>query len=348
MALWDKREDMIVHEAEPYNAEPPASALSGGPLTPIETFYARNHAPVPSIHPDAWRLRIDGLVERPRTYTLEQLRDGFEHREVVATLQCAGNRRAELMDVRAIPGQIAWRSGAISTALWTGVSLAHVLAEAGLAPGAAHIAFTGGDVVPLPRPEPFGGSIPVAKATREEVLLVWAMNGRLLPRLHGGPVRLVVPGYIGARSVKWIERVTAQENPSAGYYQAVDYRLSGAELGPIALNADILRPADGAVLHAGPVTVSGYALGGHDHGLARVEVSIDGGRTWRPAELAPRTDVWAWRQWSHTVELPAGEREIIARAWDTEGCCQPENPEALWNPGRYANNCRPRIRVTVR
>jgi sulfite oxidase len=350
MVAWDKREDMIVHEAEPYNAEPPRSALAGGPLTPVEAFYARNHAPVPRIHPDTWRVRFDGLLDRPQTYTLERLRSEFEAREVVATLQCAGNRRVELMAVRDIPGHAAWRAGAISTARWSGVSLADVLRHAGLRPGAEHIAFTACDVASGARPpQPFGGSIPVSKATSEEVLLAWAMNGRLLPQLHGGPVRLVVPGYIGARSVKWVERITAQESPSGNYYQAVDYRLpregGSVALGPVAVNADILLPDEGAVLRAGPVTVSGYAFGGP--GIARVDVSVDRGRTWCPAELDPGSDVWAWRQWSRTVELPPGEWEIVARAWDTAGDCQPESPEQVWNPGGYANNSWPRAHVTV-
>ncbi len=345
MATWDKRDDMIVHEEEPYNAEPPRPALAGGPLTPIETFYARNHASIPRIHPDTWRLRLDGMLDRPETLTLERLRTEFEHREVVATLQCAGNRRAELMAVRDIPGRAAWQAGAISTARWTGVSLADVLRRAGLRPGAAHIAFAACDVAAEARPpQPFGASIPVAKALAGEVLLVWAMNGRLLPRLHGGPVRVIVPGYIGARSVKWVERITAQECPSGNYFQAVDYRLprEGA-LGEVPVTADILRPDDGAVLPAGPVTVSGYAFGGP--GVDRVEVSADGGRTWCPAELDPGAGAWAWRQWSRTAELRPGAYEIVARAWDTEGGCQPEHPE--WNPRGYANNSCPRISVVV-
>ena len=264
MALWGKREDMIVHETEPYNAEPPRSALAGRLLTSIETFYARNHGRIPCIHPDAWQLRIDGLVEHPDTLSLMRLRTEFEHREVIATLQCAGNRRADLMAVRDIPGHAAWKAGAISTARWTGVSLADVLARAGLTPGAAHVAFTACDVAPMARPpQPFGGSIPISKAVAGEVLLAWAMNGRLLPQIHGGPVRLVVPGYIGARSVKWVERITVQDHPSDNYFQAIDYRLlpAGADpelpgeglcLGPVALNADILTPDDGAIRPPGP------------------------------------------------------------------------------------------------
>src|SRR5437879_5251925 len=121
MGPWAKRDDMIVHVAEPYNAEAPRSALAERALTPIETFYARNHGPTPDIDPDAWRLELAGLLDRPRTLSIEQLRADFAQREVVATVQCAGNRRAGLLAVRDIPGEIPWGAGAISTARWSGV-----------------------------------------------------------------------------------------------------------------------------------------------------------------------------------------------------------------------------------
>jgi sulfite oxidase len=360
MALWAKREDMIVHGTEPFNAEPPPSALAGRTLTPIEAFYARNHGPIPCIDPESWRLALDGLVERPATLSLHDLLTGFEYRELVATVQCAGNRRAGLLAVREIPGKTPWGPGGISTARWTGVSLADVLAEAGLRPEAAHIAFVAADLSSsVDPPEPFGGSIPVAKATAGEVLLAWAMNGKPLPRLHGGPVRLVVPGYIGARSVKWITRITAQDRPSDNYFQAIRYRLlpadadpelagpaEGLQLGPVAVNADILQPENGVTVVAGPTTVRGYTSVG-DRAIARVDVSIDDGRTWRQAELDPAAGRWAWRQWHSTIDLPAGDATITARAWDTAAATQPEHPESLWNPGGYANNAWARVQVTV-
>jgi sulfite oxidase len=356
MALWGKRGDMVVHEQEPYNAEPPRSALAGRLLTPIETFYCRNHGPIPCIEPGDWQLAVDGLVDRPMTLSLARLR-AFEHREIIATVQCAGNRRAQLAAVRPIPGHARWNAGAISTARWTGVSLADVLAEAGLSPLAAHIAFTAPDLAAEARPpQPFGGSIPVAKALSGEVLLAWAMNYVPLPRVHGGPVRVVVPGYIGARSVKWVTRVTAQEHPSSNYFQASVYRLlppdagpdaEGLPLGPVAVNADILWPDDGTILPAGRAVVAGYASGGHQRGVARVDVSLDGGRTWQQADLDPSPGLWAWRHWRAMVVLPAGEVTITARAWDNAAGGQPERPESLWNPGGYVNNAWARVRVTA-
>jgi sulfite oxidase len=354
MGAWGKSCDMIVHDAEPYNAEAPPQALAGSLLTPVETFYARNHGPIPQIDPDVWRLELDGLVDCPMTLSLAALRTGFEHREVVATLQCAGNRRTGLMAVRDIPDQTPWGSGAISTARWTGVSLADVLAEAGPRTGAAHVEFAAPDVAKEAcPPEPYGGSIPLAKAAAPEVLLAWAMNDRPLPPVHGGPVRVVVPGYIGARSVKWVTRVTVRDRPSDNYFQATCYRLlapgatEGLPLGPLAVNSDILLPGDASVLPAGPIPVSGYALGGEGRDVARVDVSADEGRSWRQATLEPASGPWAWRLWSTVLPLPAGQATIVARAWDSAAGSQPESAESVWNPGGYANNAWPRVRLTL-
>ncbi|SDY41641.1 sulfite dehydrogenase (cytochrome) subunit SorA apoprotein [Micromonospora pattaloongensis] len=350
---------MIVHSADPYNAEPPRAALDGHPVTPLDTFYSRNHGPIPRLDPDAWRLEVDGLVERPLTLSLDELRTRFDSRTVVATLACAGNRREELGRVRPLPGQEPWGPGAVSTARWTGVALADVLAAAGLRPEARHVAFTAPDVAPKAQPpQPFGGSIPVAKAMASEVLLAWAMNAAPLPVVHGAPVRVVVPRYIGARSVKWLQRVTAREHPSDNYFQATNYRLlpagddagpgRGLPLGVVAVNAAILRPGDGEPVPAGPTRISGYAFAGEDRDVARVEVSVDGGRHWQQAELDAGAGPWAWRLWRATVDVPAGPVEIVARAWDTSASTQPESAGHVWNPQGYVNNSWPRVHVTGR
>lgn len=251
--MWGKRDDMVVHQTEPFNAEPPPAALAG-PLTLADAFYSRNHGSIPQIDRSTWRLRVDGLVHRELDLVLADLQERFQPRTEVATLACAGNRRAGLMAVRDIPGQTPWGPAAISTAEWTGVRLADVLAAAGPTPGAAHIAFTAPDVSQVADPpQPFGGSIPLRKALSDEVLLAWSMNGQPLPAAHGGPVRVVVPGYIGARSVKWVQSITALAQPSDNYFQAADYRLlppdadptrpgQGFALGPVALTSAILSP----------------------------------------------------------------------------------------------------------
>src|ERR1700757_114744 len=153
-ALWGKRDDMIVRGHVPYNAEPPAPALASSDITPIDTFYARNHGPFPDISPQQWQLRIDGCVDEPLTLTYDRLITEFDTHSVVATLACAGNRRAELLKVRPIPGKDPWEHGAISTAEWTGARLADVLHAAAVVHDdeGLHVAFTGPDVAPEARP----------------------------------------------------------------------------------------------------------------------------------------------------------------------------------------------------
>jgi sulfite oxidase len=290
--------------------------------------------------------------------SLSTLREAFRERHVTATLQCAGNRRAGLMAIRDIPGETGWGPGATGTARWTGVALADVLALANPRGDAMHVGFEGTDLCSQgDSPERFGGSIPLEKACRPEVLLAWGMNGEPLPLVHGAPLRVVVPGYIGARSVKWLERIEIRPTPWPGYFQHVAYRLlpedatpgpgAGMPLGLIALNADVLSPADGQTVVAGPVEVRGYAFAGGERHVARVDVSVDGRPEWSQAELLEDLGSWAWRQWRVTLVLAPGDHEILVRAWDSSAATQPENEAALWNPKGYVNNARPRVRVRV-
>jgi sulfite oxidase len=357
MGRYGKRPDLIVHQDEPFNAETGLAALAEGPLTATDAFYVRGHGAVPEIDPADWRLRVHGLVARELALSLTTLREAFRERTETATLQCAGNRRAGLMAIRDIPGEAPWGPGATGTATWTGIPLADVLGLAGPRPEARHVSFVGADVSSTEGEpaERFGGSIPLDKACRPEVLLAWAMNGEPLPPVHGAPVRVVVPGYIGARSVKWLERIEVRSTPWAGHFQHVVYRLlpedgtpgpgAGTPLGLVALNADVLRPADGATVAAGPVEVGGYAFAGGERHVARVDVSLDGGAHWSQAELLEDLGRWAWRQWQITVDLAPGEHEILVRAWDSSAATQPESEAALWNPKGYVNNARPRVRV---
>jgi sulfite oxidase len=171
-------------------------------------------------------------------------------------------------------------------------------------------------------------------------------------------VRVVVPGYIGARSVKWVQRITVQAQPSESYFQAEDYRLlppdavpapgRGISLGPLTLTSAILSPDDGARLPAGPTAVTGYALAGEGRSIARVDVSRDGGRSWIQATVDDQPSPWAWQHWHTTLDLPARPAEITARAWDDTGATQPESPASMWNPAGYDNTSWPRIRVDVR
>src|ERR671922_98600 len=292
MERYGKRSDVIVHQEEPFNAETGLAALAEGAVTATDAFYVRGHGTVPQIDPMGWRLRVHGVVDRALDLSLATLREAFREREVTATLQCAGNRRAGLIAIREIAGEAPWGPGATGTATWTGVALADVLALAGPVREAAHVGFVGADLCLEAQPaQHFGGSIPLEKAGRPEVLLAWAMNGEPLPPVHGAPLRVVVPGYIGARSVKWLERIELRSAPWEGYFQHVVYRLlpedgtpapgAGMPLGLVALNADVLAPADGETVAAGPLEVRGYAFAGGERHVARVDVSLDGGDSWR-------------------------------------------------------------------
>jgi sulfite oxidase len=356
MDRYGKRSDLIVHQREPFNAETGLAALAEGPVTATDAFYVRGHGAVPEIDPAAWRLHVDGAVERELDLSFATLREAFVERDVTATLQCAGNRRAGLIAIRDIPGEAPWGAGATGTATWTGVALADVLALAHPSRAVGHIGFEGADLCPEAQPaQRFGGSIPLDKARRPEVLLAWAMNGEPLLPVHGAPLRVVVPGYIGARSVKWLERIEVRATPWPGYFQHVVYRLlpedgtpgpgRGIPLGLVALNADVLSPAEGEAVAAGPVEVRGYAFAGGERHVVRVDVSLDAGASWSQAELLDDLGPWAWRHWRATADLVPGEHEVLVRAWDSSAATQPESEAALWNPKGYVNNARPRVRV---
>jgi sulfite oxidase len=355
VARFGKRDDLVVHESEPFNAESGLGSLRD-PLTATDGFYVRNHGPVPEIGPDGWRLRVDGMVERELSLSLETLREALRERTVTATLQCAGNRRDGLIAIHDIPGETPWGPGATGTAIWSGVALADVLALARPLEGATDVGFEGADESPEAQPvQSFGGSIPLDKACRPEVLLAWGMNGEPLPPVHGAPLRVVVPGYIGARSVKWLARIELRRQAWSGYFQHVAYRLVPADqtpgpgvgipLGLVALNSDVLSPRDGETVAAGRIEVRGYAFAGGERHVARVDVSIDAGNTWTQADLLDDLGRWAWRQWRIVLDLPPGEHELVVRAWDSSAATQPEDEISLWNPKGYVNNARPRIRL---
>ena len=360
--MWNKCDEMIVRGQLPYNAEPPPSVLARSEITAVDAFYARNHGPFPDIPAEQWTLTVDGLVNNALTVTYDQLTTKFTQHSVVATLACAGNRRAELLKIRPIPGKDPWEHGAISTAQWRGARLADILDTAGVPrEDGLHVAFAAPDVAQEARPvQPYGSSIPLSKAMSEEVLLAWQMNGQPLPRAHGGPVRVVVPGYIGARSVKWITAITAQPAPSENYFQALDYRIlppeadpdsvaagEGISLSTLALNCDILVPTDGDQIPAGTLTIHGYGITGDGHSIERVDVSLDDGHTWQQADLHPAPSRWSWRPWSLTIDVAPGPLNITARAWADTGITQPESAAALWNPRGYGNNAYAHIELNI-
>jgi sulfite oxidase len=363
-AIAAKDPVLIVRTAEPFNAGPPPEELTREAVTPTPLFFVRNHGTVPAIDPAAYRLRVGGLVERPLELSLDDLRGAFPRQTAAATLQCAGNRRMEMLAVREIPGEVPWDLEAISHAEWGGVELRRVLERAGVAvpapDAAAHVAFVGLDEVERRgRRFGFGGSIPLAKALGPEVLLAYEMNSAPLTPLHGAPLRLVVPGYIGARSVKWLGEIAIQDAPSDNYFQAVAYRLfppeaeaatardeDGRMLGELFTSAAICAPLAGDELPAGQALLRGYAVGHDGRPVERVEVSADGGQTWTAARLLGEGAAWAWRLWEATVELAPGPATLAARVADPLHP-QPADVRQTWNFKGYMNNAWHRVAVNV-
>ena len=352
MTIHPSDSQLTVLSEDPLNAEPPGNLLRQSFLTPRRLFYVRTHGSIPVVDPASYRLRLTGLVERPRDLTLDELRAMAPARTVTATLECAGNRRAELMAVRPIPGEMAWGAGVIGTASWRGVPLAEVLRAVGARAEARHVAFTSLDEAQFEgEMVHFGGSIALEKALSPGVLLAYEMNDEPLAPEHGFPLRVIVPGYIGARSVKWLGEIRLQEHPSTNPYEARDYKVfppditrqtaewSRAQpLEELSLNAVISTPQEGETLAAGPLRIQGYAISAEGSPVERVELSVDGAKTWTTATIVERADPYAWCYWEVTVTLPPGDHQLIVRAWDASKRTQPEDASRLWNFAGYMNN----------
>jgi DMSO/TMAO reductase YedYZ molybdopterin-dependent catalytic subunit len=336
----------IVRTTVPPNEELDFARLEGL-ITPLHEFYVRSHGELPALAGE-WRLEVGGLVEAPRTFTLEELAR-LPQVARIATLECAGNRRTFQ---RPVPGGVAWEDGAISTALWTGVLLDEVLARVAPLPGAQHVVLGGADECrPEDAPaERFERSVPLPRASQAGALLAFGMNGVPLPPLHGRPIRAIVPGHYAMDSVKWLARLTLSPAPSPGYYQARDYRLydaehpEGEEMPPVRVCAAIARPRAGAALARGAHRIEGAAWTGTGH-VAGVEVSTDAGRTWQAARLDPAALPGVWRLWSLPWDAPPGKHVLLARARDTAGHVQPMARAP--NLKGYANNAVYGVPVTV-
>ena len=362
-----KHERFNVHRQQPFNGGPPLDLLRASFFTPPELFYVRNHAPVPATDLD-WLLEIDGAVQRPLRLDLATLQRDFPRHELAATMQCAGNRRIEMLPELDPQQAVAWGSDAISNGRWAGARLSDVLAASGVTAGARHLAALGRDKIIIENSSDntinstifsFGGSISLQKALADEVLLAWELNGAPLSPLHGGPLRLLVPGTIGARSVKWLGRITLQGAPSDNHYQQRAYKVFPPEvsaytvdwstsepLGAFEVNSVICTPAPDSVLSAGNNRISGYAIS--DVPVAGVELSVDGGRSWLPADLTADEERWSWRFWEREVELAPGTHELVVRARDVEGNSQPPDVGPIYNFKGYMMNSWQRLRVTVR
>jgi DMSO/TMAO reductase YedYZ molybdopterin-dependent catalytic subunit len=333
-------DELIYLSREPLNAETPLERQMGV-VTPASRHYVRDHFPIPEAPK---RLVIDGAVRAPLQLDLEDVRS-LPPRSLVVTLECAGNGRAFLDPP--VAGE-QWRTGAVSTAEWTGVSLSAVLEMAGPLATAIEVLCVGADTG---APTDVGAriayerSLPIADAMRDDVLLAYAMNGHDLPREHGAPLRLIVPGWYGMASVKWLARLRLLERTFDGFFQTKRYIVEDKPLREIAPRALVASPHDGERLEARPFVARGYAWSGRGD-LARVAISADGGRSWRDATLADALSPHAWRPWHATV-VPHGSGELVllARAVTTDGTTQPL--EEIRGALGYANNAVRPVRIVV-
>jgi sulfite oxidase len=352
---------LIVHSATPFNAEPPLGRLGAAVLTPQHDFYIRSHGEVPRLDATTHNVSIEGRLGHPQSLALSDLQARFAERTVTAVMQCAGNRRADMQTVAPVSGD-PWAPGAIGNANWTGVALADVLRACGAAadPG-LHVAFACADQCEMEGKRfRYGASIPIEKAMTRDVLLAWALNGEALAPEHGHPLRVVVPGYAGVRSPKWLATITVQDTPSDNPIQAEDYKLfppdwtkesadpaRGMTINEMPVNSAICEPPAHARLKPGRAVVAGYAVA-TARAIVRVDVSADEGRSWRQAELqCDASSPWSWTLWRTELNLPAGEHVLAVRAWDAAGQTQPNRPDETWNFKGYLCTAWHRVPVSV-
>jgi sulfane dehydrogenase subunit SoxC len=323
-------------------------------VTPAGLHYLLIHFDVPEVDAETWRLEVTGAVGRPMSLSLRELRTMASTSRAV-TLECAGNGRA-LTEPRAISQP--WGLEAVGTAVWAGVPLRDVLGQAVPVAGAVEVVFTGIDRgIDGGIEQDYARSLSLADAMREDVLLAWNMNGAPLPPQHGYPLRLVVPGWYGMASVKWLRSITVVDTPFLGDQMVRGYRFRSEEGEPgtpvTRINARSLMEPPGIpdfltrerFLPPGPVTLRGRAWSGWGP-IERVEVSEDGGGSWADAELHGAPGAAAWHSWKFEWDAVPGVFELCCRATDSAGNTQPL--DTPWNLGGYANNAVQRIRVTVR
>jgi DMSO/TMAO reductase YedYZ molybdopterin-dependent catalytic subunit len=324
---------LLVREKDPINLESPFAKLDGF-LTPNKMFYVRNHFTAPTVEATTWKLTVTGAVEKPLELTYDQVL-ALPSRTTALTLECAGNGR-QYLEPKA--KGVQWGLGAVSTAEWTGVTLATLLEKAGVKKNAVDVVLEGADTGEAKNdPKPVGQvhflrGLPLAKALKPEVLLAYKMNGEVLPALHGFPLRAMVGGWYGMASVKWLQRIVVTDKPFHGYDETTDYSYwekrdglpTMVPLTEMVVKASIARPAAGELLLVDrPFRVHGAAWAGESE-IAKVELSTDGGKTWTETKLLGQAQPMTWRLWEYDWKpTQAGKPSLIVRATDKRGRTQP-------------------------
>ncbi|PFH46815.1 hypothetical protein AMATHDRAFT_7387 [Amanita thiersii Skay4041] len=334
---------LIVRALKPFNAEPSVSALVEFPLTPSDLIYCRNHGPVREFNEDSYCLSISLIDGMKVEYTMQSLKEQFQKAEVVAALQCAGNRRGEMASMKPVRG-VVWADAVIANCVWGGVRLCDILKETQVKMDQGqHICFASHATL-CQDDEYYGASIPIEKAMEldGDVLVAYEMNGEPLPAHHGGPLRIIVPGYLGARWVKWVDTIYVAPHESPNFYQQRDYKVLPSHVESshaaeglwnkypsmtiLPLNsviASILQTSYSSIL------VKGYAIPGNSGNIAKVEVTIDDGNTWHLARISYQRGKWSWTLWEVEIKVSTGIGTVHSRATDTSGKSQ--DRDSIWN-----------------
>ncbi len=352
------KDGLTLLEDRPLNAETPAHLLDD-PITPTERHFLRNNGQPPvEADPASWTLTIDGLVDTPLNFTIEALQQRFEIVTEALVIECGGNGRA-FFDPPASGAQ--WTHGAVSCSRWTGVRLADVLSAAGVKDNVIYTGHEGADKhLSESQAFPLSRGIPIAKAMNPHTLIAFAQNDAPIHHLNGAPLRLVVPGWSGSCSQKWLTRIQLRDVVHDGAkMNGTSYRVPNRPVAPgeeiaekdfviieaMPVKSLITHPAAGTGTTERALEVRGHAWAG-DTSIRAVDISVDFGATWASAELDNPVNLHAWQNWRAEISFPvAGYYEVWARATDNEGIAQPHG--IAWNPRGYLNNSMHRVGITV-
>jgi DMSO/TMAO reductase YedYZ molybdopterin-dependent catalytic subunit len=352
----EKSSAMQYHSERPLTGSVPAHQHDFD-VTPSDRMFVRNNLLTPDIDAAQHRLTVKGLVDKELSFSMAELKKAFPAVTLQAMLECAGSGRSNYQPTAS--GTPWLQTGGMGCPTWTGVRLSEVLKAAGLKSGAAHVAGQGGDPGMIATAAPVIRSVPIAKALDDDTLIAWDMNGAPLPKVHGYPLRLVVPGWVGSASTKWLHTLSVLDAPFKGTFMTSSYVMPkwpvepGQKMPPDTVSTQawpvksmITFPAPNARLKgSAPITVRGRAWVG-EGSIDRVEISVDEGASWQRARLAARGDRYAWRTFSFEYQPQRfGYLSFLARAWDDRGNAQPIVP--AWNPLGYFWNGVHRVGVMV-
>lgn len=357
LGKFPQKRTMIVQTSRPPQLETPFAVFNESVITPNDAFFVRYHlAGIPlEIDPAKFTVEIKGKVDKPLKLSLADLKK-MASKTIVAVTQCSGNSRA-FSDPRVAGGQSG--NGAMGNARWKGVPLKAVLEKAGVQSGAKQVVFGGLDGPAMDTTPDFAKALDMDVATNGEVMLAYSMNGEDLPILNGFPLRLVVPGYYGTYWVKHLNEITVIDKVYDNFWMKTAYRIPDNEcacvepgtapkatvpINRFTVRSFITSVQSGAKLKSGNITLRGIAFDGGT-GIKKVDVSADGGKTWKAAKLGKDLGNYSFREWTLPVKLSAGVHELKVRATSNGGKVQPE--KAVFNPAGYMRNVIETTSVTV-